>query len=293
MSYQALIAPQTPSLPPPSLLNPEQSSLIVAQEQNPSVEIDETSEVKADVVFQQKATPQTPPRQQPKATPATPPTRGLISVSADKLQQLRYAQSSMSTETGDGIPLDELKDRMLSDGFIPEHAIRTVIMSPSRGESPSKKWVAFDTRRTSAARSAAREDSDFQASLRLHGKHEPAQEEYEALRHLTFYNRKIPPRIRQQWIKSWHQWHRPEVLAEWNITPKTWGHLIKLRMGMSTDPKRKAIAEQLSGFVQSPHKRSRTRRVKVRKPKRPPMEQLANMDQRKSTNRRTSHSQAE
>lgn len=200
----------------------------------------------------------TPPSS-PRSIPSTP-TKGLFQASSDHLARLRYAQASMKDATSDGIPLETLKNRMLSDGYNPEHPIRTVVMSPTKGESPKKKLVAFDTRRTSAARAAARENDTFEAMLEMHDKHETAQKEYEGLKHLTFHNRKIPRHIRDQWITKWNEWHLPEVLEKWNLQVGTWGHLVKLRMAMSTDPVSQRLAKKHSGFQTSPVKRTTLKR---------------------------------
>lgn len=190
-------------------------------------------------------------------TPPRTPERNVIEISAEELARLRYAQASMKTETSDGLSLEELTQKMLKEGYDSRHAINVVEMSPSKYDSPEKKRVAFDTRRTSAARAAAKHylGAEFSATIKLHKKDEPAAKEYEGLRHLTFENKKIPEWIRIIWIEAWEKWHNDDLLADNNIIKGTWGHLIKLRMAMSTDPVRSELAIGHSGFKLSPVRR--------------------------------------
>lgn len=202
-----------------------------------------------------------------KIVPLSPPKtseRKVIEISGEDLAKLRYAQASMKMETSDGTPLEELTQTMLSRGFDAKHAINVVEMSPSKLDSPAKKRVAFDTRRTSAARAAAKHylGDEFSATIKLHKKNELAPNEYEGLRHLTFKNNKIPHGIRTIWIKAWNTWHDDELLKSNNIVKGTWGHLIKLRMAMSTDPVRSKLALGHSGFKESPTKRKTRRPIK-------------------------------
>ena len=141
-------------------------------------------------------------------------------------------------------------------------------MPPGPEDSPLKpqeigKLVAFDTRRTKAARLAANVQSDdaFFAYVKMKKHNELAIEEYENLRHLTFENKSIPESIRRVWIKEWGKWHDSTLLEGNGIIPKTWGHLIKLRMAMSMDQSRSNQAKTNAGFKVSPF---------VRKTKEPP-----------------------
>ena len=71
-------------------------------------------------------------------------------------QKLRYAQASMKDETRNGLPIAELVENMLNTGFNKKYPIRVIHMPPGPGDSPEGKLVAFDTRRTKAARQADR-----------------------------------------------------------------------------------------------------------------------------------------
>lgn len=179
-------------------------------------------------------------------------------ISGEELVRLRYAQASMKSETGDGLPLEELTRRMMTDGYDENYPIRVVLMSPSKNDSPNKKAVAYDTRRTSAARAASKRklDAIFTATVIRYSKHDAAPREYAALEHLTFKNTKIPGWVRDIWIEAWNTWHDESLLKKCNIKVGTWGHLVKLRMAMSTDPSKSKMSLIHSGFKESPMKRA-------------------------------------
>lgn len=176
------------------------------------------------------------------------------------LGKLRYAQATMRDTTSDGLPVDQMAKNMREAGYDRKHPINVVIMPPGPHDSPLKpqepgKLVAFDTRRTKAARKVAREvlpDEEFFAYVKLKDHKEPAENEYESLKHLTFKNNKIPEHIRKVWIHEWNRWHEPRRLAEAGITPQTWGHLIKLRMAMSMNVSDSDKAKTNAGFKVSP-----------------------------------------
>lgn len=224
--------------------------IFVSQRKDNKKDQEKPCEEKVEIV--QARTLPTPPIQSPISK-----TKRRQKISGEELARLRYAQASMKSETSDGISLQELTRRMMNEGFDENSAIRVVLMSPSKDDSPKKKLVAFDTRRTSAARAAAKKSLDqiFEATVEKYSKHDPAPTEYSALEHLTFHNKKIPHWVRRIWIDAWRTWHEDALLRRNNITVGTWGHLIKLRMAMSTDPSRRALSFTQSGFKKSPVKR--------------------------------------
>lgn len=161
--------------------------------------------------------------------------------------------------TGDGLPVSELVRKMREDGYDARYPMQFVQMPPGPGDSPLKpgqahKMVSMDTRRLSAARAVAKMagSENFRAAARVHEANDPAPVEYEQLRHLTFQNRKIPPWVRTIWIAQWNEWHKPEMLTAHGIVSGSWGHLIKLRMAMSTNVERSAQAATNAGFKKSP-----------------------------------------
>ena len=169
-------------------------------------------------------------------------------------QKLRYAQSSMKDETRDGLAIPELVKIMKSSGYDNNYPIRVVHMPAGQNDSPNEKLVSFDTRRTKAARQADREleNTKFYALAKIQHYNDLAEEEYTSLKHLTFYNKKIPRYIRSEWILAWDEWHEKDRLEEAGIKPRTWGHLVKLRMAMSMDRKRSFHADNHNGFKESP-----------------------------------------
>lgn len=175
------------------------------------------------------------------------------------IAELRYAQATMKDTTRDGLPVEQMAKNMAQAGYDRKYPIHVVIMPPGPEDSPLKpqetgKLVAFDTRRTKAARIAAKElsNDEFFAYVKMKNHNELATQEYESLRHLTFENKSIPEFIRKVWITEWDKWHDPTLLDSKGIVPKTWGHLIKLRMAMSMDQSRSNQAETNAGFKVSP-----------------------------------------
>ena len=104
--------------------------------------------------------------------------------------KLRYAQASMKDETRNGLPIPTLVENMKKEGYNPRYPIRVVRMSPAKDDSPGDNLVAYDTRRTNAARKAYRELEDFLVVAEVVDYKAPAEEEYRQLQHLTFENRK-------------------------------------------------------------------------------------------------------
>lgn len=186
-------------------------------------------------------------------------TESPVKLGKEALKNLRYAQASMKDTTKDGIAVAQMAINMAKTGYDRKYPINVVIMPAGPADSPLKpqetgKLVAFDTRRTKAARIAAKalSNNDFFAYARLKNHSEPAEQEYESLRHLTFENKLIPQKIRKIWILEWDKWHDKRLLDGYGITPKTWGHLIKLRMAMSMDKFRSNQAKTHAGFKESP-----------------------------------------
>lgn len=185
------------------------------------------------------------------------------------IKRLRYAQASMKDTTRDGLPVQELAKNMAKKGYDRRHPIHVVTMPPGPDDSPLKpnetgKLVAYDTRRTKAARQAAHEEEEFFAYVKMKDHREIAEADYESLRHLTFENKAIPTFVRRVWVQEWNKWHDPQLLKENDIIPKSWGHLIKLRMAMSLDKSRSNQAKTSAGFKESPFVRE------AKKPSRPP-----------------------
>jgi hypothetical protein len=205
------------------------------------------------------------------------PNQSPKKLSKEALKNLRYAQSSMKDTTGDGLPIEQMVSNMKTEGYKREYAMNVVIMPPGSQDSPLKpseagKMVAFDTRRTKAAREAAKQlvDEEFHAFAQIREHHEPAEKEYRALEHLTFENKKIPQHIRKVWIKEWNRWHSNSRLEKRGITPKTWGHLIVLRMAMSMEIEKSDKAETHAGFKESPFvRKTRQNNYQKNKPLQP------------------------
>ncbi len=168
------------------------------------------------------------------------------------VKKLRYAQASMKDTTRDGTAVTQLAKTMATKGYDRRHPIHVVTMPPGPADSPGDKKVAYDTRRTKAARQAATEDKEFFAYVKMKDHSETAEKDYESLRHLTFENKGIPHFIRSAWIREWDKWHDPDLLKQHGIVPKSWGHLIKLRMAMSIDRSRSNQAKTNAGFKESP-----------------------------------------
>ena len=183
-------------------------------------------------------------------------SKGIYWLDAQSLLRLRYAQASMKGETRDGLSLEELINNIRNEGFNSKYPIRVVIMERSIGDTPKKeKAVAFDTRRKHAVRQLARENlSGLRVPIEIHYGETKAEVEFEGMRHLVFDNKKIPERVRADWIKSWYKWNDLEFLKTKNITKGSWAHLVKLRMAMTQDSERKRRVAQESGFKESPYK---------------------------------------
>ena len=184
--------------------------------------------------------------------------------------RLRASQDSVSCVTGGGITLEALGETFATEGWDPTRDPLKVVKMPGTDMDPvedgaNHHLVSFDNRRRSALMIALRQEADPGVVADVHTHDEPAVSEYKNLKKFAKSGpRSIPQHIRNHIKNAWRTWNDPVRLRKHGITPRSWGHCIKIRMAMGAE--KGDLAKLYNGFHETPKKRRRGQKRRADSP---------------------------